>query len=239
MSIEAPVALVTGASRGLGQAMSLALASRGWRLGLVARDQQRLEICAEAVRRQGGEAWVFSADLGQPAEAHKLAEQLTARYGQRLDLLVNNAGNMGDERRFEAVNPGFWSALLEANLTSAYLCCWYLLPALKEARGCIVNISSGAAVRTGFLNLAYGVAKAGLDRLTQGLAAELNGTVACVSLSPPVSDTETVRKIYPTQAVTEWAAPPSLTADALLKLLDLGPSRFNGQVVGARELLEQ
>jgi NAD(P)-dependent dehydrogenase (short-subunit alcohol dehydrogenase family) len=234
-----PVALVTGASRGLGLAMSRALARAGFGLAMLAQRRGPLLAAARSLAAET-EVLPLPIDLTDPKALDGIAGALRARFG-RLDLLVNNAGVMGGESGIEALEPKLWEHMLAVNLSAPLHLCRLLLPLLLEQRrSCIVNITSGAAVRTGFLNIGYGITKAGLDRLTLGLAAEQAGSgLACVSLSPPVSATDTVRALYPDQGVDSWAAEPELTARALLRLLQLDPARFSGQVIGARELLHQ
>jgi NAD(P)-dependent dehydrogenase (short-subunit alcohol dehydrogenase family) len=109
---------------------------------------------------------------------------------------------------------------------------------IRQSSGVIINITSGAAVRTGFLNIPYGVSKAGLDRLTLGLAAELRGNgIACVSMSPPVSATDTIRGMYPDQSVDSWAQPSEITARAVCKLLEGDAMQYSGKVLSVREYL--
>ena len=98
--------------------------------------------------------------------------------------------------------------------------------------------SSGAAVRTGFLNIPYGVSKAGLDRLTLGLGEELKAYgIACVSLSPSASATDTVRRMYPDQNIEAWTQPPEVAARALRALLEDDPMQYTGKVLSVREYL--
>lgn len=229
-------AVITGASRGLGRAMALALAGAGYELVLAARDASALAAVADDIAAAGGRTQAHRLDVTVAAEVTAFAEHLNRTHGS-IDLLINNAGIMGGECAFMEIEPALWERILAVNLTGPFLCCQALVPLLQPG-GSIVNISSGAAVRTGFLNLAYGVSKAGLDRLTLGLAAELAPRrIACVSLSPPASNTETVRAIYRGQDISAWAALPELTAQALLRLLQLGPQRFSGQVLPVREFL--
>lgn len=237
MASAAPrVALVTGASRGLGRAMAEALAGAGWWVVCAARGP-----CADtvtAIRAAGGTALDIPADVRDEAAVTALVAQTVERCGG-IDLLINNAGLLGDERGLIETDPALWRAILDTNLTGAYLCCRAVLPVLRaRGGGVIVNISSGAAVRTGFLNPAYGVSKAGLDRLTLAVDAEhRQHGIACISLSPPTSATAAVRTLYAGRDVGAWAAAPELTARALLALLDDEPLSWSGKVVAVREYL--
>ena len=230
--------LITGASRGLGREMALTLGKQGVRLAITARDRDDLQTTACAIENAGGTVFAASTDIRDEIETHALIQRILDQYG-RLDILVNNAGLMGGELTFPEINPSRWREIVDTNLWGTFLCCHAALPPMMhQGEGVIVNITSGAATRTGFLNLPYGVSKAGIDRLTLGLGTELKAHgIACVSLSPPVSATDTVRRIYPDRDVEEWAQPPELTARALCALLEKHPMRYTGQVLSVREYL--
>ena len=180
----------------------------------------------------------MAVDVTDETQVQRLVQQVLDHYG-RLDVLVNNAGLMAGDLAFTDITPSLWRKILATNLWGAFLCCQAVVPRMiRQGGGVIVNITSGAAVRTGFLNIPYGVSKAGLDRLTLGLSAELERYgVACISLSPPVSATDTVRLMFPNKDVDAWAHPPELTARALCELLENNPMRYTGQVVSVREYL--
>lgn len=227
-----------------GGAIAFELGRRGLVVATVARGKDdvnkpaTIHRTAQVIEEDGGTALAVAADIRDEAQVNAMIERVRDAYG-RIDILVNNAGIMVGDLAFTETTPSTWREIIETNLTGAYLCCRAVIPSmLSQGAGVIVNITSGAAVRTGFLNVPYGVSKAGLDRLTQGLAAEFKAQgIACISLSPPVSDTETVRKIYPDQQVEAWGQPPERTAVALCELLQDDPMRFTGQVVTVNEYL--
>jgi 3-oxoacyl-[acyl-carrier protein] reductase len=241
------VVIVTGASRGLGRATALALAEAGAHVIVTARnadpdDANSIHATVARIAALGGSAMGVAVDVRDQLNILNMVREVLARYG-RVDALINNAGIMGGELAFTEVTPAFWREVMATNLWGAFLCCQAVLPPmLRQSSGVIVNITSGAAMRTGFLNIPYGVSKAGLDRLTLGMADEFrdNG-IACVSLSPPLSATATVRAIYPqrAQADEDWAAPPEQTAQAVCRLLERGDAmRYSGQIVSVREYLQ-
>ena len=232
------VCLITGASRGLGRAMAVALAKRGARLAAAARNLDDLQETVRLIETDGGIASALTVDVTEETQVSRLVQQTLAHYG-RLDVLVNNAGLMAGNLAFSDITPSLWRTILATNLYGAFLCCQAVVPQMiRQGGGVMVNITSGAAVRTGFLNIPYGVSKAGLDRLTLGLGAELERYgIACISLSPPASTTDTVRRMFPNSDVDAWAHPPELTARALCELLEHNPMRYNGQVVSVREYL--
>jgi 3-oxoacyl-[acyl-carrier protein] reductase len=245
-AIDQRIILITGASSGLGRSMALELGRQGAVIVAVARTataaagQDSLAATVKLITTTGGRALAIAADVRDEIQVQDMVEQTLRHYG-RIDVLVNNAGLMLGDMAFEDVSPALWRAVLDTNLSGAFLCCRAVLPAMRrQGSGVIVNISSGAAVRTGFLNVVYGVSKAGLDRLTLGLAAELQGTgIACLSLSPPASATAAVRRMYPERDVNAWAQPPELTAQALSALLTDDPLEYSGQVLSVREYLQR
>ncbi len=246
-SLTGKVIVVTGASRGIGRAMCEALGKRGARVAAAARTlapgkttRESLVETVAQVAHAGGEGLAHSVDVRDAEQVKGLFSAVLERWG-RLDVLVNNAGLMIGERSFQDTDPALWRQVIETNLSGAYHCAWEAAAAMvSRGSGIIINVTSGAAVRTGFLNQAYGVSKAGLDRLTLGLAEELREWgVACVSLSPSVTDTATVRAMYPDKDITRFASPVEAPAEALCALLeDPDPMRYSGRVVTVRELLE-
>lgn len=228
------VIIVTGASRGIGKAMVAALAERGAHVVAAARSLKTGQS------KPRGAALSVTVDVRDPEQVQKLMQQVVDRYG-RVDGLVNNAGLMVGDVAFKDTDPDLYQTILDTNLKGAFLTCWALAPhLLRQGHGTIINITSGAAVRAGFLNIPYGISKAGLDRLTLGLGVELQKQgVACVSLSPPVSTTDTVREMYAGRDVDAWAHPPELTAHALWLLLEDNPLQYTGQVISVREYLQQ
>jgi 3-oxoacyl-[acyl-carrier protein] reductase len=238
------IAIVTGASRGIGRAIALELGRRATFVAAVFRGEDDASKPAgiyrtvQTIEEEGGRALAIAADIRIEDQVNAMVERVLGTFG-RIDILINNAGIMVGDIAFLETTPSVWREIIDTNLTGAYLCCRAVIPSmLSQVAGVVVNITSGAAVRTGFLNVPYGVSKAGLDRLTRGLAAEFQAQgIACISLSPPVSDTETVRKIYPERHVEAWAQPPEQTAEALCMLLEDQPMRYTGQVVAVSEYL--
>jgi 3-oxoacyl-[acyl-carrier protein] reductase len=231
-----PVAIVTGASRGIGACIAQTLGRAGYAVVMMSRGGSR-----DTARRLGDhdrQALDLKGDVRNPEDCKAVVAAALDQL-KSIDLLVNNAGLMVGDRDIVDTTSDCWTAILETNLSGAFFMVAATLPSMIEQRkGLIVNITSGAAVRSGFLNLPYGVSKAGLDRMTLGIGAEL-GTLGihCVSLSPPVSATETVRSMYPGRDVDSWAQAPELTAQALLSLVREGAGRYTGTVVSVREYL--
>lgn len=161
-------ALVSGASRGIGRAVALALAREGCRVALLARDERALREVAE----QCPGSLVLVADLTEPAAPEAAAGEALEAFGHRLDLLANVAGSALRRARLEELEDADWEAQLALHLLGPVRlqrCC---RPALAAAGGSIVNVSSIAAGRAAPLGAAYQAAKAALVALTRSTALE-------------------------------------------------------------------
>ena len=170
--LDARVALVTGAGRGIGAGIAVAFAEAGADVVCAARTAEQLEATAARVRALGRRALVVSTDVTDPSQIERLVEATLAEYG-RLDVLVNNAGGT-PPRAALATSLEFFENAYRFNTTSAFLLTKLAVPRMVASAGggAVVNVSSraGAMVQSGFA--AYGAAKAALNFLTRVLAAE-------------------------------------------------------------------
>lgn len=169
------VALITGASEGIGRAVAAAFGREGAVLVLCARRLGPLEQGAAALRERGVDVLALPADLGKPADIASLVEGVRRRFG-RLHVLVNNASLLGPMVPLAEYPPEAWEAVLAVNLTGPFLLTGACLPLLRAAGGgSVINVSSGVgrAARKGWG--AYAVSKFGLEGFTQVLADELRG----------------------------------------------------------------
>jgi 3-oxoacyl-[acyl-carrier protein] reductase len=173
MSLEGKVALVTGGSRGIGEAIARTLASEGAAVTLCARHLEAAESVAKAIEAQGGQALAVSADLGCAPDADRVVTACVDRFG-RLDILVNNAGITRDGLVLRMRDED-WDQVLGVNLDGAFRCSRAALRVLLKQRqgGRIISISSvvGSMGNAGQAN--YVAAKAGLMGLTKALAREV------------------------------------------------------------------
>ncbi len=165
------VALVTGASRGIGAAIALALAEAGASVAINYR-QNSAEALAARIRSRGGRAIAVGADVSQATHVAAMIERVAAELGP-IDVLVNNAG-IGIARGIDDLSEADFDQTIAVNLKSVFLCTRAVLPAMRRRRwGRIVNISSGAARGAGGIGVHYNASKAGMEGLTRGYAARL------------------------------------------------------------------
>jgi NAD(P)-dependent dehydrogenase (short-subunit alcohol dehydrogenase family) len=196
--LEGKVALVTGASSGIGRASAVRLAGAGARVALVARDRVRLEELAAAL---GGSAIAraIPADLTDPGARARVVPECLERFA-RLDILVNSAGVIGTGTLADT-EPAAWRSMLEINLHATVDLMRTSLPHLEASRGCIVNLSSVAGLRAFPGILAYAVSKAAVEQLTRCAALELGPRgVRVNAVSPGVVVTELHRRGYMDEA---------------------------------------
>ena len=166
------VAIITGASRGIGRATALAFAQAGAKVVLAARTQHDLETVADLIRTDGGEALVAPTDVTRTDAVEAMVNRTLAAYGQ-IDLLVNNAG-IGVFETIADSDPEVWTQVVAANLKSTYLCSKYVLPSmLARQSGQIINVLSIAAKVAFKASSAYCAAKAGALAFTKVLAEEV------------------------------------------------------------------
>lgn len=184
MELPGKVALVTGAGKRLGRAIALALGERGAKVAVHFRSsQQEAMETVDLLCRQGAEAAPFQAELTDEEQVRGLVEGVVQRWG-RLDILVNSAA-IFLRTPFETLEGKVWRQVLEANLTSVFLCSRYAAPWLRAKEGgLIVNIADTAAWRPWSEYIPYCVSKAGVVALTQALAKALAPQVRvnCIAL---------------------------------------------------------
>jgi 3-oxoacyl-[acyl-carrier protein] reductase len=189
MKLEGRVALVTGASQGIGQACALALARQGASVALAARNQQKLEEVAGQIAAAGGKAAVFAMDVANEDQIKSGIKTAIAHFG-KIDILVNNAGITRDQLVMR-MKRADWDAVLNTNLTSAYLCTQQAIGSmLKQRWGRIINITSvfGQMGQAGQAN--YASSKAGLIGLTMALAREVaSRNITCNAVAPGFIET--------------------------------------------------
>ncbi len=171
-SLKDKVALVTGASQGIGRATALALAEAGAKVAIAARNTEKLASLAAEIAAAGGEALAVPMDVADAAQVKTGFQELLAKFG-KLDILVNNAAITRDTLALR-MKLEDWDAVLRTNLTGAYLCTQQALGAmLKQRAGRIINISSVVAETGNAGQANYVASKAGLIGLTRAIAIEV------------------------------------------------------------------
>ena len=170
--LEGKTALITGASKGLGRAMALALAEAGARLALVSRNLELLNETAGAVRQLGAEAVVFTADVTDEAQVLRLEKAVAGQFG-KVQILINNAG-MNIRKPVTDFTLAEWQQVMDTNLTGVFLMCRSFIPQMRgQQYGRILNLTSIMSHVALPGRTAYAASKAGLLGLTRALALEL------------------------------------------------------------------
>ncbi len=189
------VALITGASRGFGKAMAMALGGAGARLALVARNLEPLQAVVDDVSRAGGEAQAFQADVASEGEVRKLERDVTAAFGP-VHILINNAG-INIRKPLADFTLEEWHRVLDTNLTSVFLMCRAFIPHMKGAQyGRILNLASIMAHVSLTGRSAYSASKAALLGVTRALALELaDESITVNAISPGPFATEMNTKL--------------------------------------------
>jgi NAD(P)-dependent dehydrogenase (short-subunit alcohol dehydrogenase family) len=224
------VALVSGASRGIGRAVALTFAREGARVALMARGRTALDRVAAAIEGAGGTPLAVPGDAADEADAVCAVETTLARFG-RLDCVVTaqGAGTFGP---LEASRLTDWDAMLRANLTATYLMCRAALPPMLAAgRGTIIAVVSLAAVRPIPGCAAYTASKAGVLGLVRALAAEVRARgVRVAALCPGAVDTPFWDEI-PSPPDRNRMLRPEAVAEAALLIAAQPPGAFVEEIV--------
>lgn len=193
--LKGHLAVVTGASKGLGRQMAESLAEAGAVVGLVARSNDLLKEVAEGIRAKGGKAEGFVADVSDEASVAAMADQVKQKLGV-CDILINNAG-MNNRKAVDEFTLAEWNEIVGVNLTGPFLMCRAFVPGMKEKKfGRIINMTSimshvSLANRTG-----YSATKAGLLGMTKALALELvSYGITANGISPGPFETEMNRTL--------------------------------------------
>ena len=189
MSLAQRVALVTGASQGIGRACALKLASEGAAVALAARNQEKLNEVVQQINAAGGKAATFPMDVADEDQIKSAFKSALAQFG-KIDILVNNAGITRDQLVMR-MKRADWDAVLNTNLTSAYLCIQQVIGSmLKQRWGRIINVTSvfGQTGQAGQAN--YASSKAGLIGLTMAIAREVGSrSITCNAVAPGFIET--------------------------------------------------
>jgi gluconate 5-dehydrogenase len=239
-SLSSKVALVTGASRGLGKAMAKALARAGATVVLAARDVTRLEEVAAEIRREGHEAQVHAFDLLDEEAVVAAIPHVIERVG-RLDILLNNAGMYKTSKLLDSTLE-LWHLTIDTNLTSAYLLAREAARVMIPQKfGRIINVGSYVSVLGRERMQAYAASKHGLAGLTKSLAGELGRHgITCNAIAPgyfmtdlitPASNDPALMQAFTNAiALNRWGRPDEMGGVAVFLASDAS-SYVNGHIL--------
>ncbi len=237
MAAEGKVAVVTGASRGVGRAIALGLALDGYRVVVAAKSVESTEklpgsihTVAREVEELGGEALPLRVDVRDEGQIEEMAARTAERFG-RIDVLVNNAGAL------------FWQGLLETpakkfdlvmavNARAAFLCCRAVLPLMiRGGGGHIVNLSPPLDLAMVPGRIAYAISKLGMTLLTHGLAEEMRPHHVAVNSLWPVTIIESQASINWNLGTREAWRKPDILADCVRRLVRMDPGEITGRAL--------
>jgi len=212
ISLKGKVALVSGASKGIGVSIAELFAAAGADLALTARNEQELEQVADIARKAGVNVWTRTAEMGEVDDVKALAEATLSEFG-RVDVLVNNAG-IARHQPILDVDLDTFHSVINVNLRAPLLLTQAFAPGMIErGHGKIVNITSRAAIRAIPTGITYAASKAGLQLMTQTMAVEFGPhNIQVNSVAPTVTMTP----------MGETAWPPSPRRDAKLAKIPMG-----------------
>jgi len=223
--LQGRVAVITGASRGIGRAIALALAGAGARLALTGRARDKLAETQKLAREAGAEAETYICDVREEPQVKLLADNVVAHFGA-VHILVNNAGT-AIRKKIHEFTLEEWRAVIDTNLTGAWLMCRYFIPHMKgRGYGRIINMTSIMAHVSSEGRGVYSTSKHGLLGLTRALALELaDERIAAVAISPGFIATELTAPLRADPAknaalmaqtpLRRWGQPEEIAALAL------------------------
>ncbi|MFO0879145.1 MAG: SDR family oxidoreductase [Gemmataceae bacterium] len=242
---SSPVAIITGASRGIGRALALGLARAGYAVVIAAKSTTSTEklpgsitTVAAEVEALGGHALPIQVDVREESQIEAMVARTLERFG-RIDLLVNNAGALfwqpllqTPARRFDLV--------MSVNARAAFLCCQKVLPAMmRQGRGHIINMSPPLDLAMVPGRIAYSLSKLGMTLLTHGLAAEVRPHHIAVNSLWPVTIIESQASInHQLGTPAQWRK-PDILVDCVIRLAAHDPGDITGQALLDEEFLRQ
>ncbi len=235
-NLDKKIAVITGASRGIGFAVAQRLARNGARCILVSRKLEPLEEAAAKIREEGHEAEAMVCHTGYPDQIKAMYEKIMEKYGS-LDILVNNAATNPHFGEMITADENIWNKTLDVNLKGPFFMIKHAVPLMKN-KGAIVNVASVNAVRSGIFQGVYSASKAALVSMTQTLAKELAPKgIRVNALLPGLTDTKFASAIISSDEICKHAlsqipmgryAAPEEMAGAVLYLVSDAASFTTG-----------
>jgi len=234
------VALVTGASRGIGRATAIALADAGFAVGVLARSARQLEETRLLVEQVGAPAVAAVADVTDATAIARAVDEIERKAGA-VTLLVNNAGSMRAVGPLWEVDPEAWWSDVSTTVGGAYNCCRHVVPRMIErGEGRIVNLTSYAGVRPAPYQSGYGCGKAALNSFTESLAAELGELgVSVFGVAAGFTRTDMTEHLTSSEAGRRWLpgagsgriVTPEQTARLIVRLAEGSADDLRGRLL--------
>ena len=234
--------IITGASRGLGEAASRIAAQMGSNIVLMARSGNHIELIAREIQSHGGQALAITGDVSQELDCKNVVVEALRRFG-RLDALVNNAGTIEPIGPIAETDPQAWEANWRTNLLGPLMLIQTALPFLRQSKGRVINVSSGAAVKVVRSWGAYSTAKAALNHVNRFLAEE-ESDITAIAFRPGVVDTamqasiRSAEKMHPEEQTifvgyhtAGELLPPELPGRSLVTLALYAPHAWSGEFI--------
>jgi 3-oxoacyl-[acyl-carrier protein] reductase len=192
--IKDKVALITGASKGIGKATALELARNGAKIAINYNNSEKeAREVLEEIKKIGSEVIMIKADVSKSEEVNKMVKEIVDKFG-RIDILVNNSGFV-EQAKFEDITEDMWNKIIDINLKGVFNCIKAVLPVMKKQNeGKIINIASIAGIAGSMVNSSYGAAKAGVINMTKTLSKELaKYKINVNAIAPGVTKTDMIR----------------------------------------------
>lgn len=187
--METPVVIITGGAQGIGKIIAETLHSNGWQVVVLEED---VEAVAEVKKEWAGKITALACHVGKESQVKKAIDQVLKQY-KRLDALINNAAT-AENKPIEKLSLEEWEAVINSNLTAAFLMAKYSTPSLRKAKGTIINIASTRAYMSEPHTEAYSASKGGIVALTHALAISLGPDIRVNSISPGWIDVSNIKK---------------------------------------------
>jgi NAD(P)-dependent dehydrogenase (short-subunit alcohol dehydrogenase family) len=202
VDLNGKVAIITGASKGIGKAIALAYALAGAEVVVSSRKQEAVDLVAQEIQAAGGKAMALAAHMGRPEEVEALVAKTVDRWG-RLDIAVNNAATNPHFGPLLTADEGQLEKILDTNLKGYFRLCKAVVPHMEAGGGGkIVNIASVAGLRPGLNMGAYSLSKAGILMLTQVLAIELGpAKIQVNAIAPGIIKTKFSRVLWESEDI--------------------------------------
>lgn len=243
--LEGRVAIITGASRGIGRALALRLAEEGADIVVAAKSEQSTDRLpgsiyetAEEVRALGRRALPIKVDVRNEAEIAAMAEQAASEFG-RIDIMINNAGALWWKPVLETPGKRF-DLLMQVNVRAAYLCSYYTLPYMVKQRwGHIITMAPPITTTANPGMVAYMIAKMGMARLAIGIAEEHRSDNVASNALWPVTPIETAAVINNQLGERAQWRTPEILCDATMAILSQEPSACTGRQLLDEEILQE